>query len=850
MRSGAPGRSTRGIGYGIRVVFSFVVMTASCHAWALHQVDPGEMPRLEEGEGLLAVAVDASSPVSSAKFRKVDALFTGDVLSRVPVGRTMQLYVVPAGRYQWTEVTLVDTWSWRSSLKLKDDPEYGFEVKAGQITYPGELVLRPMGWFKSGVRVSNRALPVIDWLQEKFPALSERYRFVYSGHYPDPFPEFYRKEKAAASGQVDLDGARKPPAVGELPLAPKVLWAADRIDTVALSPDGSLIAEVVRESDGTHWLQLIDIGTGTSQGLAKSTLGIGSVQWKDERTVLANLPSLQGEQLHAFLIGERSVGDVRKVQHFEGPSGGRIVDLLPESPGQILYEARLRQGMLVVHRLDVASEKGMRSFSSMSAAGRLNKGVEEDVAWYADGHGTLRAALAKKDGATILMHGDNGRFREVLRIAVDDEGLTPLKLSYDGNVLYALSDEGRMQRDLVIYDPGQGKITKTLYGKPGVDVVTALFDDRRQPIGVRYYESGRLVSEYFDGRDNRIEAMLQGAFPKRSVAIIDRNRAADRMLLWVDGSDQPPQLYYFDVGRREAQLLDEAMPGLQKRKFVPTQLLKLHNSQEMPLDAFVTIPDGGGKRPLVVMPHGGPIGIRDALHFDREVQFLASLGYAVLQVNFRGSDGYGRAFRDAGRYQYGRGIEDDIDAALQAALARFPLDESRMCIVGASYGGYSALYSAIRWPGRFRCAISIAGVSDRALFFTASDSGTTRQGRESLERWIGNPNTELDKLVETSPLYRYRQLSLPIMLVHGGEDARVDFEHTRRLTRMLNLAGRPPVVLTFPDEGHGIDDAKDLDAEWTGIAGFLRQHLDGARDGSSVAAGTPAAGRGSEPPSG
>ncbi|MBO9662699.1 prolyl oligopeptidase family serine peptidase [Dokdonella sp.] len=803
-------------------------------AHAIDRLDPGEAPTLKEDEGLLAVSVDTSAALGSVKFLRVGTFFGGDVLAHVPVGRTMQLYVVPAGRYQWVKVNLVDAYNWSSILTLKDDPEYAFEVKAGQITYAGELVLRPRGWFTSGVRVANRSLPVIDWLREKFPALYERYPFVYSGHYPDPFPEFYRKERAAAADPpADLDAVRAPPEPGELALPPKILWASGRIDTAVLSPSGALMAEVVHESDGTQWLRLIDVDAGSSQALVKSTLGIGDVQWKDERTLLANLPSLGGDQLHAFVLGERS-GEARRFEHLEGPAGGRIVDLLPDYPGEILYEARVRQGTLVVHRLEVASRRAMQGFAKTSIANRLNKGVDDDLAWYADGYGALRAAVAKKDGERVLMHGSYGKFSPILRLSEDD-GLTPLKLSYDGNVIYALSDQGRAQRDLVVYDPAQGKITKTLYSKPGVDVAAALFGDRREPIGVRYYENGRLVSEYFDGRNRSIEAMLQNAFPRRSVAIVDRNRAADRMLLWVDGSDQPAQLYYFDAGKREAQLIDEAMPELQKRKFVPTELMKLQNAAGMPIDAFVTIPDGNGKRPLVVMPHGGPIGVADALHFDRGVQFLASLGYAVLQVNFRGSDGYGRAFREAGRYQYGRGIEDDIDAALQAALERFPLDKERMCVLGASYGGYSALYSAFRWPGRFRCAVSISGVSDRTLFFTASDGGTTRQGREALERWIGNPRTDLEAMIATSPLYQYRQLTLPIMLVHGREDARVDFEHTRRLIRMLNLVRRPPVALSFDDEGHSIGEAKNLDAEWSGIAGFLRQHL------GAVPAGAPAA---------
>lgn len=242
----------------------------------------------------------------------------------------------------------------------------------------------------------------------------------------------------------------------------------------------------------------------------------------------------------------------------------------------------------------------------------------------------------------------------------------------------------------------------------------------------------------------------------------------------------------------------------------------------------------------MVFPHGGPIGVSDTLHFNRDVQFLASQGYAVLQVNFRGSDGYGKSFREAGHRNYGRLIEDDIDAALRSALASFPLDESRMCVVGASYGGYSALVSTLRWPGRFRCAVSLSGLSDRVLFFTASDGARSAEARPQLEKIMGDPRKDLTEMQATSPLYHVRELTVPVMLVHGREDVRVDFEHTRRLVRMLNLEGRPPVVLAFPGMGHGFDDAVALDITWTGIAGFLQQYLGAPVAPAVTATATPA----------
>jgi dipeptidyl aminopeptidase/acylaminoacyl peptidase len=226
------------------------------------------------------------------------------------------------------------------------------------------------------------------------------------------------------------------------------------------------------------------------------------------------------------------------------------------------------------------------------------------------------------------------------------------------------------------------------------------------------------------------------------------------------------------------------------------------------------------------MPHGGPIGIRNQRTFDPEAQFIASLGYAVLQVNFRGSTGFGRAFREAGHGQLGRLIEDDIDSAIQAALAAYPLDAQRMCMVGASYGGYSSMMAALRWPQRFRCVASMAGFSDRVLQFTASDSGRSAEIRALLETFMGNPHRELDEMLATSPLYRYHELDVPLLLAHGTEDLRVDYEHTRRLVRMLELAGRPPSVVTLYGEGHAMDSPHNRERLWQALAGFLRQHLD------------------------
>jgi dipeptidyl aminopeptidase/acylaminoacyl peptidase len=296
-----------------------------------------------------------------------------------------------------------------------------------------------------------------------------------------------------------------------------------------------------------------------------------------------------------------------------------------------------------------------------------------------------------------------------------------------------------------------------------------------------------------------------------------------------------------DSAKKRATKIESAKPWLSWIRFPEAELLSVPAADGFAIEAYLTKPRNAAKSPLVVLSHGGPVGVRDERGFNSEVQFLASLGYAVLQVNFRGSDGYGTRFRDSGRRAHGTAIEDDIDTVLTRVLQDPHIDAGRVCAIGSSYGGYSALVSTVRWPQRFRCAVSLSGVTDMLLFFTSSDSGNSARGRTALEHYVGDPRTEADAMMRNSPIYRYRELKAPLMFVHGAEDARVDFEHMRRMVRMLNIAGVRPVALTLEKEGHTYDSWESLEATWGGIAGFLRRHLgDPLKPAAAAPTATPA----------
>ncbi|MEJ1095121.1 MULTISPECIES: S9 family peptidase [unclassified Pseudoxanthomonas] len=797
----------------------------------MQRIDPGEIPELAPDEGLVLVAVDTDVDLYSVRVRKDGKAFGAGVMNDLKIGRSFRLYVAPAGVYEWREVQLI----FGLRYALSDDPEFKFKVEPGKISYAGDLLFRPITVWRATVAMSNRGLAAMDWLEQQHPVLHAKYPFAYVGRYPDPFPEFYRqaRSKYPASTAVSSISLIPPPTPGVLPIAVKTLWKEPRILQASLNPAGTLLALHVRNSDEEWGVELVDLKAGKLTQMAKSAMAC-SIEWSGDDTLLVSVgESERLKQVSVIRIDTDAAGH-HGFTRIKLPREGFVVDSLPLERNHILFGSWSREGDLMVHEVDVSSQKAADAFRP-TLRSRMNVGVEDDVAWFTDGDGRLRLVAVKRDDEYVLMHGSHGVYTDVMKLSGETE-FDPVGASYDASVIYGITEEDRDQRELVAFDVASRKIVKTLFSKPGVDVEAPIFDSGRNPIGVTYYQSGRLVSEYFQAQNNRIGQLLQKAFPGKTVAVIDRSRDGKQMILWVDAGDQPPQLFHLDAVNLRAALLDDSLPWLKDIRFAPSEVVAFKGTDGLPLEAFLTLPPGTGKRPLVVFPHGGPIGVADQLHFDREVQFLASLGYAVLRVNFRGSDGYGKAFREAGHRNYGTLIEDDIDAAIRHVTARYSVDEQRMCVVGSSYGGYSALVAAVRWPQRFRCVVSIAGISDRILFFTASDSGRSEEGRKQLEKIMGDPRSDQEKMQATSPLYHYQNIQVPVMLAHGLEDMRVDFEHTRRMTRVLSMAGRTPVGLEFEKEGHGFEKLENNEKLWNGVAGFLRQHLGGTAASAGVTA--------------
>jgi dipeptidyl aminopeptidase/acylaminoacyl peptidase len=237
-----------------------------------------------------------------------------------------------------------------------------------------------------------------------------------------------------------------------------------------------------------------------------------------------------------------------------------------------------------------------------------------------------------------------------------------------------------------------------------------------------------------------------------------------------------------------------------------------------------------------VFPHGGPHGVRDWWEFDPEVQLLASRGYAVLQVNFRGSGGYGMAFESAGHGEWGAKMLDDIADATRWAVEQKVAPADRICIYGASYGGFAALMGAAREPDLYRCAIGQAGVYDLQLMWESGDIPDMRGGRDYLERVLG---TDAARLRAQSPVYNAQNIKAPVLLIHGKADERADYEQARRMKEALEQSQKKFEWLALGREGHGVYDEQTRREVYERILQFLDANLRPSPPQASARPGTP-----------
>jgi len=628
------------------------------------------------------------------------------------------------------------------------------------------------------------------------------------------------------------------PCLAQVPTAEDFARHAE-VSGVALSPSGKYVALAMPAANGTETqLHVVPIdGTGKSQTLRfGSQQHVSDVVWSDDEQIVVSRARM--EPLHAmpYSYGELMSTDITgKGQDTlfgylpdDGNRTGRrkdqgfahVTKVLQDEPGKVLVEFTCwprscgEESPTVVFKVDTLT--GNRKQIERSA---------RPASFYFDRGGRPRLRITEQDG-TPVMHYRPGADDSWLPVPASLAGYSMDSLRFDGDndTAYALVSD--RQEPAQLYRLSFSKATRTLLiGREDVAVSRLLAAGPNDiPFGV-VFDSDKPSVRYVDQGSDwvKLHAGLLKAFPGQMVDILDHSRDG-KTLLFHAWSDRNPGAYYLlhREGNR-LQLINESMPWIKPEAMSPTRPIEFRSSDGLKLFGFYTAPVGKtGPLPTIVIPHGGPHGVYDAWGYDADAQFLASRGYAVLQVNFRGSGGRGYEFERLGYREWGGRMMDDIADGVRWAVDNKLTDPARVCIYGASFGGYAAMMGPIRHPGMYKCAVGYVGVYDLQVMHQEGDINDTRAGRTYLDRVLG---TDPAQLAANSPARNVDKIKVPVLLVQGTLDRRVPMDQFNALKKALDKNGVPAQTLVVKGEGHGFYDPGNRAQLYRTLEAFLDAHI-------------------------
>ncbi len=588
-------------------------------------------------------------------------------------------------------------------------------------------------------------------------------------------------------------------------------------DIVSLSPGGTHVA-VSHRRDGSEFLSIFrlpDLEPVSTSQFSKD-LGIDRIVWATEQRLLIqparrhptrddykiptgeiaamDVDGSHRDMLYGFRAGVGQMG-VKARRRESDASWARIIDRLPDDPDHVLIQTMgygregIRNEALLLDVRDGVTR-------------RLAHSPIRNGDFVADLDGSVNVVAGSNEAGDLEVyersHGGDFELRQ--RTSLNGGVFYPvLPTTQSGYYLFADS-ASRPTLGLIRWNP----ITddrQEIFRHPLVDYDRLYVAPYPTVWAIRYIDH----FPYYDYPNPEhpfvaLHASLKASFPDDDVSIIDQTDDLTLALAYVTGPTNPGTFLLLDTRRPAILQRFVTRPWLENIPLAEVAPIEVTVRDGLTIRSYVTLPPGTGPHPLIVLVHGGPHGIYDRWGFDPEAQLFARHGYAVLQVNFRGSGGRGQAFLAAGYGKWGIEMQDDITDTVHYVVAEGLADPKRICIYGASYGGYSALVGAYRDPDLYRCAVGYAGIYDLPLMFERGDIPEAEAGVNFLESVLGTDEADLKA---RSPVYHADRIKASVMLVHGKLDERAPFVHAQRMRQALRDAGKEPRWLVENKEGHG-----------------------------------------------
>lgn len=597
----------------------------------------------------------------------------------------------------------------------------------------------------------------------------------------------------------------------------------DRFRSAKISPRGTYLA-VMALHEGRRAIVFIDLTTRAvvSSFNPAGTTVAGDFHWASDARVVVELadqdgtlaaPVSRGELatvwassgktklVFGYRAGEMQTGSLIKKAAPEA-AWARVVDTLRGDDRRILVAitSMLEAGDRAERLWKLDLDTGLKTEVGAAPVARA------DLLTDADGELRLAVGIDQALTSRSWLRTPEREWRELTGLAGFNRDSVPVAfLAKDQAVEVVEPHQKGLGLFRVSLETGQ----RTLLAAFDLSEPTAFLRDRETRRTVAVESHPDLPTWDVVAPEHPLARALEGllaAYPGQHVQLIDTTEDDRVAVAYVSGDRHPGQFLVVDVAKLTAEPVVEVRPWIRPEEMSEVQAFHIAASDGFRIHGYLTLPaarPGAAPPPLVVMPHGGPHFVRDSWRFDWEAQLLASQGFAVLQVNYRGSGGYGTAFQEAGYRHWGdRMVQDVVDAARWAAR-KGKVDGTRVCAMGTSFGAYAAMQAAILAPDLIRCAAGLSGVYDLTMMDWRGDISWSGLGRGYVKRAVGEDPATLRAF---SPVYNAARLTAPVFLAHGGRDERTPLAHAERLKEALTGQGRPPGWLVEPTEGHGFYD--------------------------------------------
>jgi len=556
---------------------------------------------------------------------------------------------------------------------------------------------------------------------------------------------------------------------------------------------------------------------GAPRRLTRETArDISGFFWKGNRTVLYEKDFNGDENFHVLAVDVETAA-VTDLTPYDGVRAS-VLDDLEDDPDHILIGHNGRRAEVFdVYRADIHS-------------GELTMVAENPgniVGWQTDHAGRVRAGIASDGLHSTLLYRDDET--QPLRPIVTTDFRTtvsPAFFTFDDRALYALSNRGRDCLALVIIDPHRPDEEQLVYGVDGADLDGAGFSRRRKVLTHAVYQTDRPQWHFFDEISASRHARLSNRLPGYEIALQGSSRDENKFIVAVYNDRTQGARYLYDSDRDTLDKLADINPALPEDDMAAMHPIRYTARDGLTIHGYLTLPPGRKTQglPCIVNPHGGPWA-RDHWGFNPEAQFLANRGYCVLQMNFRGSTGYGRRFWEASFGQWGLAMQDDVTDGVHWLIDQGIADSRRIAIYGGSYGGYAVLAGVVTTPDLYAAAVDYVGVSN-LLTFMNTIPPYWKPMLEKMHSMVGDPDADRQRLEATSPALNADKIKTPLFIAQGAQDPRVNKDESDQMVAALTARGVQVEYLVKDNEGHGFHNEENKFEFYERMEAFLRAHLD------------------------